>query len=110
MFISSFHRLVANYLPIVSTQLSSIEQELYALLNTGLDLGYLHRSFLATTEPSASFISKLASHYTSNIDGPIYGLSAYRLIFKKNSPLDWKQKVSLLPANLAARQIKIQII
>ena len=33
--ISSFHRLVANYHPIVSTQLSIIEREFCALLNTG---------------------------------------------------------------------------
>ena len=28
-----------------------------------LDKGYLHRSFLATTKPSTSFISRLASHW-----------------------------------------------
>ena len=32
--ISSFHRLVTSYYPIVSTQLSSIERGFYGLLNT----------------------------------------------------------------------------
>ena len=34
VLISSFHCLVTNYFPIVCTQLSSIEQEFYALLTT----------------------------------------------------------------------------
>ena len=33
--ISSLHRLVTSYYPIVSTQLSSIERGFYGLLNTG---------------------------------------------------------------------------
>ena len=44
------------------------------------DKGYLHCSFLATAKTSASFISRLASHWQHR---PIFGLSAQK-VYSKN--------------------------
>ena len=50
VFKSSFHLLVTSYFPIVSTQLSSIERELYALLKS-------HKLF-SNNEAGSSFSQK----------------------------------------------------